>query len=136
MPIDNDVYNREGEGWWEEDNPLNILHGGLTPGRFAYFREILTDQLCTDLPDLRALGIGCGGGWRTADAAKPCMISVGAEISARSKPHGRRHFAPVAGFQSVAGMENSTHSVSVSSMCPDLISVKLALCLSSVIYRL
>jgi 2-polyprenyl-6-hydroxyphenyl methylase / 3-demethylubiquinone-9 3-methyltransferase len=91
MPIDNDVYNREGEGWWEEDNPLNILHGGLTPGRFAYFREILTDQLCTDLPDLRALGIGCGGGWRTADAAKPCMISVGAEISARSKPHGRRH---------------------------------------------
>ena len=66
----------------------------------------------------------------------PCMISVGAVISARSKPHGRRHFAPVAGFQSVAGMENSTHSVSVSSMCPDLISVKLALCLSSVIYRL
>jgi 2-polyprenyl-6-hydroxyphenyl methylase / 3-demethylubiquinone-9 3-methyltransferase len=25
MPIDNDVYNREGEGWWEEDNPLNVL---------------------------------------------------------------------------------------------------------------
>ncbi len=67
MPIDNDVYNREGEGWWEEDNPLNILHGSFTPGRFAYFREILTDQLCTDLPDLRALDIGCGGGWRTAD---------------------------------------------------------------------
>jgi hypothetical protein len=30
MPIDNDVYNREGEGWWEEDNPLNILHGSIT----------------------------------------------------------------------------------------------------------
>jgi 2-polyprenyl-6-hydroxyphenyl methylase / 3-demethylubiquinone-9 3-methyltransferase len=86
MPIDNAVYNREGEGWWEEDNPLNILHGGLTPGRFAYFREILTDRLCTDLPDLRALGIGCGGGWRTADAAKPCMISVGAEISEDQSP--------------------------------------------------
>ncbi len=32
MPIDNDVYNRLGEGWWEEDNPLNVLHG-ITPGR-------------------------------------------------------------------------------------------------------
>jgi SAM-dependent methyltransferase len=25
VPIDNDVYNREGEGWWEEDNPLILL---------------------------------------------------------------------------------------------------------------
>jgi 2-polyprenyl-6-hydroxyphenyl methylase / 3-demethylubiquinone-9 3-methyltransferase len=33
MPIDNDVYNREGEGSWEEDNPLNLRHGSLTPGR-------------------------------------------------------------------------------------------------------
>jgi hypothetical protein len=40
MPVDNDVYNREGEGWWEEDNSLNILHGSITPGRFAYFREV------------------------------------------------------------------------------------------------
>ena len=63
MPIDNDVYNRDGEGWWEEDNPLNILHGSITPGRFAYFREVLTDRLGPDLRDLRALDIGCGGGF-------------------------------------------------------------------------
>ena len=72
MPIDNDVYNREGEGWWE---------------------------ICV----LSTSGVGAAG--EPPTATKPCMISVGAEISARSKPHGRRHFAPVAGFQSVAGME-------------------------------
>ena len=31
MPIDNDVYNREGEGWWEEDNPLTFLMGASHP---------------------------------------------------------------------------------------------------------
>ena len=40
MPIDNEVYDREGAGWWDENNPLNILHGSLTPGRFAYFRDV------------------------------------------------------------------------------------------------
>jgi 2-polyprenyl-6-hydroxyphenyl methylase / 3-demethylubiquinone-9 3-methyltransferase len=40
MPIDNDVYNREGEVWWEEDNPLNILHGSVTPG-LAYCCDVL-----------------------------------------------------------------------------------------------
>jgi 2-polyprenyl-6-hydroxyphenyl methylase/3-demethylubiquinone-9 3-methyltransferase len=35
MAIDNDVNDREGEGWWEEDNPPTILHGSFTPGRFA-----------------------------------------------------------------------------------------------------
>jgi 2-polyprenyl-6-hydroxyphenyl methylase/3-demethylubiquinone-9 3-methyltransferase len=60
MPIDNDVYNREGEGWWEEeDNPLNSLHGSITPGRFAYFREVLTNRRGLDLGDLRAPDIGC-----------------------------------------------------------------------------
>ena len=36
MPIDNEVYDRVGETWWDEDNPLNMLHGSLTPGRFGY----------------------------------------------------------------------------------------------------
>jgi hypothetical protein len=45
LPIDNDVYNRMGEGWWEEENPLNVLRGSITPGRFGYFREVLTNRL-------------------------------------------------------------------------------------------
>jgi 2-polyprenyl-6-hydroxyphenyl methylase/3-demethylubiquinone-9 3-methyltransferase len=70
MPIDNEAYDREGDGWWEEDNPLNILHGSLTPGRFAYFREVLRDRLSLDVAGFRALDIGCGGGFLAEEFAR------------------------------------------------------------------
>jgi 2-polyprenyl-6-hydroxyphenyl methylase / 3-demethylubiquinone-9 3-methyltransferase len=57
VPIDNDVYDRLGESWWDESNPLNILHGSLTPGRFAYFHEVLTRRNA-EVHGLRALDIG------------------------------------------------------------------------------
>ena len=118
MPIDNDVYNREGEGWWEEDNPLT----------FSW--ELDTRPFCI-LP---------------RDPDEPAMYRPSRSVCSRHRVWGRlanrrrceavhdqrrcgdlckikaprpSSFAPVAGFQSVAGMENSTHSVSVSSMCPD-----------------
>jgi 2-polyprenyl-3-methyl-5-hydroxy-6-metoxy-1,4-benzoquinol methylase len=85
MPIANDVYNREGEGWWEEDNSLNGLHGSITPGRFAYFREVLTNRLCLDLGDLGALDIGCGGGGFLAEEfARRGYGVVGVDSSAVS----------------------------------------------------
>jgi len=93
MPIDNDVYNREGEGWWEEDNPLNVLHGSITPGRFAYFRRVLTDQLGPDLPALRALDIGCGGGFLAEEFARLGLRVVGVDPSAVSIETARRHAA-------------------------------------------
>jgi SAM-dependent methyltransferase len=70
LPIDNDVYDRMGEGWWEEDNPLNILHGSITPGRFVYFREVLTNRLGLDPGGLGALDIGCGGGFLAEEFAR------------------------------------------------------------------
>ena len=90
MPIDNEVYDREGEGWWEEDNPLNILHGSITPGRLAYFREVLTNQLGPDLRDLGALDIGCGGGFLAEEFAR-----LGLQVSGLILPQcrSRRHDA-------------------------------------------
>ena len=93
MPIDNDLYNRMGEGWWEEENPLNILHGSITPGRFGYFCEVLTNRLGLDPGDLRALDIGCGGrvpGRRVR--ALGCQV-VGVDPSAVSIETARRHAA-------------------------------------------
>jgi 2-polyprenyl-6-hydroxyphenyl methylase/3-demethylubiquinone-9 3-methyltransferase len=93
MPIDNDVYNREGEGWWEEDNPLNILHGSITPGRFAYFAEILRIRLGPDPRDSRALDIGCGGGFLAEEFARLGWHVVGVDPSAVSIETARRHAA-------------------------------------------
>jgi 2-polyprenyl-6-hydroxyphenyl methylase / 3-demethylubiquinone-9 3-methyltransferase len=93
MPIDNDVYNHEGEGWWQEDNPLNVLHGSMTPGRFAYFREVLTNRARPDLGDLRAVDIGCGGGFLSEEFARFGYRVVGVDPSAVSIDTARRHGA-------------------------------------------
>ena len=47
MPIDNDVYNRHAARWWDEDEPLNMLHGSVTPARFGYFAAVCRDSDAT-----------------------------------------------------------------------------------------
>jgi 2-polyprenyl-6-hydroxyphenyl methylase/3-demethylubiquinone-9 3-methyltransferase len=95
MPIDNDLYNRIGESWWDEGNPLNILHR-ITPGRFAYFREILTNRLGLGLAGLRVLDIGCGGGFLAEEFARLGCQVVGVDPSEVSIETARRHAAATA----------------------------------------
>ena len=74
LPIDNDVYDRLGGSWWDETSPLCLLHG-ITPGRFAYFRDVLTRQAIATR-GLRALDIGCGGGFLAEEfAALGCEVT-------------------------------------------------------------
>src|SRR5215472_14791670 len=76
MPVDNDVYDRLGRSWWEESSPLNLLHG-ITPGRFGYFRDVLTRQQDPRVRGLRALDIGCGGGFLAEEfAALGCQVTA------------------------------------------------------------
>lgn len=95
MPIDNEVYDREGAGWWEEDNPLNILHGSMTAGRLKYFLGILTDQLRLDPAGLRALDVGCGGGFLAEEFARLGCYVVGVDPSEVSINTARRHATEV-----------------------------------------
>nr|WP_232320383.1 bifunctional 2-polyprenyl-6-hydroxyphenol methylase/3-demethylubiquinol 3-O-methyltransferase UbiG [Rhodococcus sp. WMMA185] len=98
MAIDNDIYNRVGETWWDEDNPLNLLHGSMTPGRFAYFQKILGERVGRDFtgPDftpLRALDIGSGGGFLAEQFARIGFQVVGVDPSPVSVDAARRHAA-------------------------------------------
>jgi 2-polyprenyl-6-hydroxyphenyl methylase / 3-demethylubiquinone-9 3-methyltransferase len=90
VPIDNDVYDRHGAGWWEEDNPLNVLHGSFTPGRFAYFRDVLS-RLNLDPAGLSALDIGCGGGFLAEEFARLGCHVVGVDPSSVSIDTARGH---------------------------------------------
>jgi 2-polyprenyl-6-hydroxyphenyl methylase/3-demethylubiquinone-9 3-methyltransferase len=92
-PLVDDMYNREGESWWQEDNPLNVLHGSMTPGRFAYFRKVLTNRLGLDLEDLHALDIGCSGGFLAEEFTRRGCRVVGVDRSAVSIETARRHAA-------------------------------------------
>lgn len=93
MVIDNDVYNRVGESWWEEDNPLNLLHGSLTPGRFAYFRKVLGETVGRDHHGLRALDVGSGGGFLAEEFTRIGFRVTGIDPSPVSVDTARRHAA-------------------------------------------
>jgi 2-polyprenyl-6-hydroxyphenyl methylase/3-demethylubiquinone-9 3-methyltransferase len=93
MAIDNDVYDRLGGSWWDEGSPLNVLHGSVTPGRLAYFRDVLARRLGEEVAGLRALDIGCGGGFLAEEfAALGCQVT-GVDPSAVSVGAARAHAA-------------------------------------------
>jgi 2-polyprenyl-6-hydroxyphenyl methylase / 3-demethylubiquinone-9 3-methyltransferase len=92
MPIDNDVYDRLGGSWWDESSPLCLLHG-ITPGRFAYFRDVLSRRRAIATSGLRALDIGCGGGFLAEEfAALGCQVT-GIDPSPASIATARAHAA-------------------------------------------
>jgi 2-polyprenyl-6-hydroxyphenyl methylase / 3-demethylubiquinone-9 3-methyltransferase len=92
MPIDNDVYERLGGSWWEESSPLCLLHG-ITPGRLAYFRDVLARQGHTAGSGLSAVDIGCGGGFLAEEfAAMGCEVT-GIDPSPASIDAARAHAA-------------------------------------------
>jgi 2-polyprenyl-6-hydroxyphenyl methylase/3-demethylubiquinone-9 3-methyltransferase len=90
MPIDNAIYDRLGGGWWDESNPLNALNGSFTPARFAYFREVL-ERLGHDPAGLRAVDIGCGGGFLSEEFAQIGCRVVGLDPSEVSIRTARQH---------------------------------------------
>ena len=93
MPVDNDVYERLGQSWWDEASPLSVLHGSVTPGRFAYFRGVLARRFGTELAGLRVLDVGCGGGFLAEEfAALGCQVT-GVDPSPASVDAARAHAA-------------------------------------------
>jgi 2-polyprenyl-6-hydroxyphenyl methylase / 3-demethylubiquinone-9 3-methyltransferase len=91
--VDNGVYDRLGGSWWDETSPLNVLHGSVTPGRFAYFRGVLARQFSARIAGLRVLDIGCGGGFLAEEfAALGCRVT-GVDPSRASVGAARAHAA-------------------------------------------
>jgi 2-polyprenyl-6-hydroxyphenyl methylase/3-demethylubiquinone-9 3-methyltransferase len=91
--VDNGVYDRLGGSWWDETSLLNVLHGSVTPGRFAYFRGVLARQLGTSPSGLRVLDIGCGGGFLAEEFATLGCRVTGVDPSSASIDAARAHAA-------------------------------------------
>jgi 2-polyprenyl-6-hydroxyphenyl methylase/3-demethylubiquinone-9 3-methyltransferase len=91
--VDNDVYDRLGESWWDETSLLNLLHGSVTAGRFAYFRGVLARQIGAEVAGRRVLDIGSGGGFLAEEfAALGCQVT-GVDPSPVSVDAARAHAA-------------------------------------------
>ncbi len=83
LGIDNDVYNRLGTTWWDENAILATLRINLNPGRLAYFKRIL-DRLQVDLGGAHVLDVGCGGGLLAEEFARLGCQVYGIDPSTRS----------------------------------------------------
>src|SRR4051795_8092603 len=91
--IDNGVYDRLAEGWWDENGVLHFLRTGMNPGRFGYFREVLVERLGRNPRGLATLDIGCGGGLLAEEFAGLGCRVTGIDPSAASVAAARAHAA-------------------------------------------
>ena len=89
--IDNEMYNRIGATWWEPDNPLVLLHGSVTRGRFEYFQGVLDRRLHGRTDGLRALDIGSGAGFLAEEFARIGFSVTGVDPSPVAVEAARRH---------------------------------------------
>jgi 2-polyprenyl-6-hydroxyphenyl methylase/3-demethylubiquinone-9 3-methyltransferase len=88
--INNDVYNGEGDLWWQPDTVLHLLKTSVNPWRVGYMKRIIND-LGIDPKGKTALEVGSGGGILTEELHKTGFITTGIDPSAQSLQTAGNH---------------------------------------------
>jgi 2-polyprenyl-6-hydroxyphenyl methylase / 3-demethylubiquinone-9 3-methyltransferase len=91
VAVDNEIYNRFADTWWDEDGMLHILKTSLNPARFGYFRRVLTERLRVPIEGKAVLDVGCGGGILAEEFARLGCAVTGVDPSQPSLEVARRH---------------------------------------------
>jgi 2-polyprenyl-6-hydroxyphenyl methylase / 3-demethylubiquinone-9 3-methyltransferase len=81
--INNEIYNLEGERWWQPDFSLNLIRTLINPFRVNYAKNIL-ETIKINSEKINALEVGCGGGILTEEIAKMGFITTGIDPSEQS----------------------------------------------------
>jgi 2-polyprenyl-6-hydroxyphenyl methylase / 3-demethylubiquinone-9 3-methyltransferase len=93
MPVDNTLYDRPGDIWWDETAGFSMLRTALNSARFGYFRSVLTVRLHVNPQDKATLDVGCGGGFLAEEFARLGCHVTGIDPSGPSLDTARAHAA-------------------------------------------
>jgi 2-polyprenyl-6-hydroxyphenyl methylase/3-demethylubiquinone-9 3-methyltransferase len=82
--IDNNLYNAQGDIWWNESTVLYLLKTSINPVRVGYASRILFEQLKLNPAGKSALEVGCGGGILCEEIARMGFKTTGIDPSNES----------------------------------------------------
>ena len=118
MTIDNQLYDRGGDIWWNEDEPLSMLRTMLNPVCLGFFRDQLINSKRTGLTGRRVIDVGCGGGLLSEELAHLSLLATGVDPSQRSLVTARSHAAQsdlrinyVAGVGELLLLASASHDI-------------------------
>jgi 2-polyprenyl-6-hydroxyphenyl methylase / 3-demethylubiquinone-9 3-methyltransferase len=88
--INNDIYNQEGDRWWQPDFSLNLIKVFLNPARISYAKKICARNEINPAGK-SALEVGCGGGILSEEIASTGFKTVGVDPSQKSIITASKH---------------------------------------------
>lgn len=92
MPVDNEIYDAVGDGWWDEHQPLYTLRSFMNPARMQYFTSVFAAQ-GLDPAGKVIIDIGCGGGLFAEDVAGLGASVIGIDPAPGAIAAARKHAA-------------------------------------------
>lgn len=88
--INNNIYDQEGDRWWDDDFSLNLIKTILNPFRVGYSKKII-DRLKIKPDGKTALEVGCGGGFLCEEVALMGFKTFGIDPAPESIKRAVRH---------------------------------------------
>ena len=68
--INNDIYNSEGDRWWQPNFSLSLIRTLYNPFRVGYANEVIEQSNKKNKTETEVLEVGCGGGILTEEFAR------------------------------------------------------------------
>src|SRR5450759_423422 len=88
--INNEIYNLEGDKWWQPDFSLNLIRTLYNPFRVGYAKKVF-EEFKINSEKTNVLEVGCGGGILSEEIAGMGFITTGIDPSELSLKSAINH---------------------------------------------